>query len=146
MPLSIVEDLGIGIPPQARALETQSVKELFATAASVETAKPGDDYWNTKAVKTSILNAEDVDLQNPYGMQVPDGWRIQIPTVHIYGKKDPRWLAGLNLASFCGGAKRIWDHGGGHDIPRLSGVSKEIAGLVEWCAGAAQDEREAEGW
>ncbi|KAJ8064715.1 hypothetical protein OCU04_007035 [Sclerotinia nivalis] len=145
MPLPIIEDLGIEIPTFARELENQSVKELFATAAAVETAKPGDDYWNTKEEKTSILNAENINLENPYGLQVPEGWKIQIPTVHIYGKKDPRRLAGLNLASFCAGQKRVWDHGGGHDIPRLSPVSKEIAGLVKWCAKAVGEEREAKG-
>ncbi|KAI9646562.1 hypothetical protein NHQ30_004557 [Ciborinia camelliae] len=143
MPLPIIEDLGIEIPPLARELEAQSVKELFATAAAVETAKPGDDYWNTKAQKSSILNVENIDRKNPYAIQVPEGWKIQIPTVHIYGKKDPRWLASLNLARFCGGTKRVWDHGGGHDIPRLSVVSKEIAGLVEWCAEVMGEEGES---
>ncbi|RAL67674.1 hypothetical protein DID88_008417 [Monilinia fructigena] len=145
IPLPIVEDLGIEIPEKSRALEIQSVKELSATAASVETAQPGDDYWNTKAEKTSILNVENVDLENPYNLQVPEGWKIQIPTVHIYGKKDPRWLASLNLASFCGGKRRVWDHGGGHDIPRLLEVSNKIAELVRWCVKAVGEEKVASG-
>ncbi|QSZ30720.1 hypothetical protein DSL72_000278 [Monilinia vaccinii-corymbosi] len=145
VPLPIIEDLGIEIPEKARALEAQSVKELFATAAAVETAQPGDDYWNTKAEKSSILNVENIDLENPYGLVVPEGWKIQIPTVHVYGKKDPRWLASLNLASFCAGKRKVWDHGGGHDIPRFLAVSDEIAGLIKWCAKAVGDEIEAEG-
>ncbi|KAJ5681681.1 ef-hand calcium-binding domain protein [Penicillium maclennaniae] len=53
--------------------------------------------------------------------QFPASARIRIPTVHVYGSKDPRWPAAIQLAEFYDDRVE-YDHGGGHDIPRSTEV------------------------
>ena len=53
-----------------------------------------------------------------------DGQVIRIPTAHIVGIKDPNLVSALELSQLCQErGKAIFDHGGGHDIPR---IPKEI--------------------
>jgi len=77
------------------------------------------------------------DLKNIFGInfeEVEKEKLIQIPTVHVFGKRDPRYPASVTLAHFCeGSVRRVFDHGGGHDIPRTGDVSFMMAELVEWC-------------
>lgn len=61
--------------------------------------------------------------------KVPSDLIVDIPTVHIVGAKDPKWPAGIQLTHFCR-SKRIFDHGGGHEIPRSKAVSDAIASLI----------------
>lgn len=59
--------------------------------------------------------------------------RISIPTVHVCGRKDPRRPASLQLAALCDAKQRkFYDHGGGHEIPRRSEVSRKLAKLMQW--------------
>ncbi|KAI1340427.1 serine hydrolase-domain-containing protein [Xylariaceae sp. FL0016] len=71
-----------------------------------------------------------------YGLDltdVPEGLMIDIPTVHVYGIMDPRYPAGVQLAWMCNPEKRrVFDTGGGHEIPRNANVSNEIAGAIQW--------------
>ena len=68
----------------------------------------------------------------------PEDLKIRIPTVHVYGAKDPKYVASLQLVHFCQeGRRRVFDHGGGHDVPKATGVSDRIAELVEWAARVA---------
>ncbi|KAL4933046.1 putative EF-hand calcium-binding domain protein [Aspergillus undulatus] len=69
--------------------------------------------------------------------------KVSIPTVHIYGERDPRYVAGIQLSEVCVKKKRkVYNHGGGHEIPRYEAVSGAIADLVRWAVWAAQDEYE----
>ena len=76
------------------------------------------------------------DLTNIYGLditRIPECLRINIPTVHIYGIKDPRYTSSMQLAHFCAADKRrVLDHGGGHEVPRTTRVSNEIAEAIMW--------------
>lgn len=67
----------------------------------------------------------------------PANLKIKIPTVHIYGAKDPKYVASVQLVHSCEKNRRTFDHGGGHDVPKGTGVSERIAELVEWAAGEA---------
>jgi len=102
-------------------------------AANPEKIKLGVGLWD---------NVEDL-LHDPkkmphesevFGLDfttMPDELSIRIPTVHTYGAKDPRWPAAMQLAYFCEKDKRkLYDHGGGHNIPRTAEVSETIAKLV----------------
>ena len=94
--------------------------------------------------------AEDLDhdptesppLSDVYGLDFnsfPENLKIKIPTVHVYGAKDPKYVASVQLVHFCEeNRRRTFDHGGGHDVPRRTGVSERIAELVEWAAGEVQ--------
>ncbi|KAB8069039.1 hypothetical protein BDV29DRAFT_195202 [Aspergillus leporis] len=50
--------------------------------------------------------------------------KTRIPTVHVYGGRDPGLWAGLQ--------RKAYDHEGGHDILRFSEVSRHLAELVRW--------------
>ncbi|KAL4951481.1 serine hydrolase-domain-containing protein [Aspergillus filifer] len=66
--------------------------------------------------------------------------KISIPTVHIYGERDPRYVAGIQLSELCDRAKRkVYNHGGGHEIPRFEAVSGALADLVRWAVRAAEE-------
>lgn len=66
------------------------------------------------------------------------GVKISIPTVHIYGERDPRYIAGIQLSEVCEKTRRkVYNHGGGHEIPRFEAVSGAIADLVRWAVRAA---------
>ena len=82
------------------------------------------------------------DISNVFGMNftlVPESLMIPIPTVHIFGKQDPRYPASVTLAHFCDPlVRKVYDHGGGHDIPRKGDVSKKVAELIEWSAMMAK--------
>ncbi|CAJ2512317.1 Uu.00g053320.m01.CDS01 [Anthostomella pinea] len=91
--------------------------------------KTSEDGLDPKALPP--LEADDV-----YGLNltdIPEHLVIDIPTVHIYGIKDPRYPAAVQLAWFCNPDKRrVFDTGGGHEIPRSSQVSREIADAIVW--------------
>ncbi|KAI1204354.1 serine hydrolase FSH [Annulohypoxylon truncatum] len=58
--------------------------------------------------------------------------RIKIPTVHIYGCKDPAYQESLNLKDMCEPRNMLeYDHSSGHDIPRGISVTKEMARTVQ---------------
>jgi len=133
--MPVVEDLGIEISERAKSIEERSRTELFAKAASVETVTPGTDYWARS--KDSVLMEGGIDEENPYSLVVPEHMKIGIPTVHVYGQKDPRYYASLNLRFFSKAEnRREYDHSGGHDVPRTTVVSQRIADLVKWVTGA----------
>lgn len=96
---------------------------LALQASSEAILAQGANRWdNTKKMELSDeeLRAE---IQGPV--------KIDIPTVHIYGDKDPRYAAGVQLSAFCNQDKvKTFNHEGGHDIPRKDAVSRQIALLV----------------
>lgn len=60
---------------------------------------------------------------------------VNIPTVHIVGAKDSLYVRGLLLASLCNADLRmVFDHGGGHEIPRNKTTSPQIAELIRWAS------------
>ncbi|KAL2048881.1 hypothetical protein ABVK25_010833 [Lepraria finkii] len=82
---------------------------------------------------------------NVYGLdytRFPRCFKIDIPTVHIYGIKDPRYTSSMQLAHFCAEDKRrVYDHGGGHEIPRTTKVSEQIAELLYWLEKTMEEQK-----
>ncbi|KAK6063019.1 NADPH-dependent 1-acyldihydroxyacetone phosphate reductase [Seiridium cupressi] len=61
---------------------------------------------------------------------LPPELTITIPTVHIYGGKDPIWPSSIQLAYLCDPTDRVmYDHQGGHDVPRSAEVVADIADI-----------------
>ncbi len=139
MPIPALEDLGLPVPQKAHDINAQSVKllhskagELAKWAANPDLIPPGQGLWDRTE---DLLHDPKVmpDESDVFGLdftQMPEDARIKIPTVHIYGAKDPRWPASVQLAHFCDNRK-MYDHGGGHDIPRSSEVSNQIVAFVK---------------
>lgn len=149
MPFSALEDLGLPVSKRAHDISertSQMLKnkaaELKMWAANVDKIQPGVGLWDN----TNGLLHDPNKKPNPtdvFGLDYtafPQNIRINIPTVHISGAKDPRWPASMQLAFFCN-SRLMYDHGGGHDVPRSTEVSLRIAQLVRDVCENAQRER-----
>lgn len=130
-PLLLAEDLGFSISAEAWERERASSTALAAQAHSQAILAQGAERWNGAQGKGTLSeDGVQKEMKGPY--------EIGIPTVHIYGAKDPRYVAGVQLSGLSDARKRkTFDHSGGHEIPRNQAVSKKIAGLVRWVLGEA---------
>ena len=69
--------------------------------------------------------------EDPYLADVV-GQIISTPTLHILGAKDPGRLGGLALYNLCTtGTASLYDHGKGHEIPRVPAITKKMAKLIQ---------------
>lgn len=142
VPLYALRDMGLDVSDRAEEINKETGALLNGTAGKLSTfaadttlVKRGVGLWDGNG--DALIHDPDPGnrpgREDVFGLDFtgfPDWARIGIPTVHVYGCKDPRWPAGIQLAEFC--PDRVeFDHGGGHDIPRLSGVSERIAELVK---------------
>lgn len=68
--------------------------------------------------------------EDPYLADVV-GQIISTPTLHILGVKDPGRLGGLALYNLCTtGTASLYEHGKGHEIPRVPAITKNMAKLI----------------
>lgn len=131
--LTVLEELGFHVSAEARERELASRSALASQAGSSAVLARGSSRWTGIDAIHGGLSEEELrkEITSPY--------RISIPTVHIYGSKDPRYATGVHLSGICEpGNRRTYDHGGGHEIPRTEAVSTSIAELVQWAL--AQEE------
>ena len=136
----MVADLGVPVPQAARDLDDRSRDALFEKAASVESAKPGDDYWARGMVFDPSLPVSRDDVYGLDFTRVPGRLLIKIPTVHVWGSKDPRYPSSVQLSHFCEGSlRKTLDHGSGHDIPRTRDCSESVAEAIEWVGMMCED-------
>ncbi|KAL2140983.1 hypothetical protein VTI28DRAFT_2988 [Corynascus sepedonium] len=139
IPFPMLEHLGIEVSEEAKKINqktsellrnrTQSLQRMAEQHKDIKPghATPWDDVTGLQHDPNKIPkegNVFGLDLSS-----LPDDLLIKIPTVHVYGAKDPRFPAACQLARFCTNRKE-YDHGGGHDIPRSTVVSETIAGLM----------------
>lgn len=125
--LSVLEEMGFHVSAEARERDIASRSALALQAGSSSVMTKGADRWTGLGALSGGLSEEQLrnEINSPY--------RIPIPTVHIYGSKDPRYAAGVHLSGICEpGKRRVYDHGGGHEVPRTTAVSNAIAELVQW--------------
>jgi pimeloyl-ACP methyl ester carboxylesterase len=139
VPLNVVEDLGVFVSQEAKEWDESSKQALQAKASSKAILRKGTERWG-EGFGPFAHDKQDND--NVFGIdfsRVPKEMLIQIPTVHVYGRRDPRFPASVTLAHFCeGSVRRTFDHGGGHDIPRTRDVSEMMRELIDW-AGMMAD-------
>ncbi|KAH8199590.1 hypothetical protein TruAng_006240 [Truncatella angustata] len=133
----VLENLGLRVPQIARDISKETGRVLQARASvlarlatDLDQIEKGVGLWDDTdglIYDPTALPA----LSDCFGLDLTAFSRevmIDIPTVHIYGGRDPRWPSSVQLAYLCDSDKRTTlDHGGGHDIPRLTGVSRDIA-------------------
>jgi hypothetical protein len=125
--LGVLEEMGFHVSAEARERDRASRSALAKQATSSALLAHGADRWTGLETLDSGLSEDELrkEITSPY--------RINVPTVHIYGSKDPRWAAGVHLSGICEPSKRrTYDHGGGHEIPRTAAVSNSIAELFQW--------------
>ena len=68
-----------------------------------------------------------------YAWDLEVDWaRIEIPTAHIHGERDPYFEQSRGLVKLCSSdCTFIFDHQGGHEIPRSQEVAAKIAWMIE---------------
>ncbi|RAL14314.1 putative EF-hand calcium-binding domain protein [Aspergillus homomorphus CBS 101889] len=126
-PLRIMEQVGYEIAPQVWEKDLLTRQALAAQADASAILLQGSSRWNAGAA-SSRESEEDIRREI-----TPSDVRIPVPSVHVYGARDPRYSAGIQLSQTCDPAKRrMYDHGGGHEIPRTEAVTSSIAALVRW--------------
>ncbi|KAJ5167791.1 uncharacterized protein N7482_003385 [Penicillium canariense] len=126
-PMRILEELGFHVSAQARERDVASRNALAQQADNSAILTQGSNRWTGLESIDGGLSEEELrrEIQCPY--------RIPIPTVHIYGFKDPRYAAGVHLSAICQPEKRrTYNHEGGHEIPRTLNVNYAIAESVRW--------------
>ncbi|KAJ2906167.1 alpha/beta-Hydrolase [Zalerion maritima] len=134
-----VEDLVHDMPPDCDFNSGTSTST--SPTPRIELSRPGEDGKNgDKKGGDEDSSGKKKDENTFFGLNLsPDvlgHLQIPIPTAHIYGIKDPRYPASIQLAHLCDPKRRqMFDHGGGHDIPRSSAVSIRIAELLGWLEG-----------
>ncbi|KAJ5179408.1 hypothetical protein N7492_002618 [Penicillium capsulatum] len=125
--MPVLEDLGFHVSAAARERDDASRSALALQSGSSNILTKGADRW--KGLDAIHGGLSEDELRN----EITSPYRISIPTVHVYGSKDPRYAAGVHLSSICDvNKRRTYDHGGGHEIPRQGEVTASIAKLVEW--------------
>ena len=146
VPFPVLEDLGVGVSERAREVSDATVRVMKEKAGRLAWAAgnlgevrlgrtPG--LWDDTSDLVhdpAVMPEEGGDVFGIDFGEVGEELRVGIPTVHIYGAKDPRWPSSMQLACFCRDRK-MFDHGGGHDIPRSTEVSERIAELIRGLPG-----------
>ena len=165
IPLDILSHMGLPVPPAAWEINNATGQQLHKKAgAAGEEIKALMKSGNVRqAMNRGLWDRTDglshqvpgnyydplrlppsLQPTNVYGLdytRFPRCLKINIPTVHIYGIKDPRYTSSMQLAHFCAEDKRkVYDHGGGHEIPRTTKVSEQIAELLRWLQRTVQEQ------
>ena len=154
VPFKVLDDLDFSVSQVAQDIEQRSRDELKERESSITTVPLGVDRWDQPSKSGNGVNvpsSSSFDPDNPsnlhdvFGLdftRLPSHLLIRnLPTVHIYGSKDPRYPASIQLTQFFDPTlRKVYNHQGGHDIPRSSEVSKRVAELMEWVASMARRE------
>lgn len=154
VPLAVLEDLGFPVSDKAKEISAQTSKMLNARTSRIKSIVdgkedydgPGDLWRETDDLvhdPKQQLDPKDVfgldfeeirSIATGWGHNGSRGCLVKIPTVHVYGAKDPRFPGSLQLSMFCEN-RLLYDHGGGHDIPRFQNVSQKLAHLLQYLEG-----------
>ncbi|KAH8817120.1 DUF341 domain protein [Xylogone sp. PMI_703] len=94
---------------------SQPVEELFRFAIMICSGNPFD----ARGVQTRRYHPDQ------------DNLRISIPTVHIVGRGDDEYSRQLLLHCLCDARRStVYDHGGGHEIPRRAAAVKGMTAAI----------------
>ncbi|KAJ5901988.1 hypothetical protein N7495_002516 [Penicillium taxi] len=140
--LSVLEELGMTISEETHKWDRQTKVALRERASKEAILKWGRDRWTTVGgngdTDLQLDPSALIDASNVFGLdtvQMPQQLRINIPTLHVYGRVDPRLPASLQLSYLCESTNRLtYQHEGGHNIPRSSSAAQGIARLIDECA------------
>lgn len=150
---AVFEAHGLPITQEAKDFKAAAEKILYEKAndlqnlANIMTLKSRGtaDMW-----KDTTMLLHDATVLPPktdcYGLdftKFPEEALIkepEIPTIHIYGDKDPISSSGIQVAYLCGKGKAeggsevgedMFNHQGGHDVPRNPKIADEVANLFK---------------
>lgn len=146
--LPVLQDLGVKVSVRAwdvnnatAALLHKRTEKLKFKADNPDTIKRGEGLWDEVGdLLHDPTSKRKVDPRDVFGLDFTDQNMRKavgelgeiVPTVHVYGGRDPRWPASVQLAQlFEGGMNERFDHGGGHELPRTTECSVRMAELME---------------
>ncbi|KAL6237884.1 hypothetical protein BDW75DRAFT_202930 [Aspergillus navahoensis] len=142
IPLYALRDMDLPVSEEAENISKETGQLLNSTATELSTLasntsliQRGVGLWDNNVTSNALVHdpTSRPSRHDIFGLDFtsfPSWAKIDMPTVHVYGGKDPRWPAGIQLAEFC--TDRVeFDHGGGHDIPRGSAVSGRIGEMIQ---------------
>ncbi|KAH0042720.1 hypothetical protein KCU78_g723, partial [Aureobasidium melanogenum] len=141
----------IEVSEQAKAIEMHNIQQVHAAShdaprkvAAYMASGVRQRMWDRPTAlwdgqedsKSPCRGMPSLDASNVFGLDLsslPSNLRIDIPSLHIYGHKDPICTCSLQLAIMSNAEKRlVYDHGGGHEIPFNGHVAKDIANAIQW--------------
>ena len=132
----VLEELGFHVSAKAYEQDAASRLALDSQADSSAIKAHGTGRWTGLSSLDTDVSLEELQKE------ISGPFRISIPTVHIYGSKDPRYASGVQLAGLCDPEKRRdFNHGGGHEIPRTNFVSRTIAESIRWAIAQVTAEK-----
>lgn len=132
--LQVLQELGFNITPAMHDRDLTSRNALASSASAEAILRMGTNRWQGD-------NSHGGLSEQAIREEVNGPVQISIPTVHVYGTKDPRYTAGVHLSGVCNPEKRrCYNHGGGHEIPRQSTVTNAIVELFEWAVEQVNEE------
>ncbi|KAI0855446.1 serine hydrolase FSH [Xylaria cubensis] len=140
---SLLEAHGLPVSDEARRHKSAAEDIMQAKAndlqnlANVMTLKSRGtaDMW--KDTSTLIHDPSSLPPENDcYGLNFgafpPEALITNFPTLHIYGATDPIWSSSVQMAYLCQADENcMYDHQGGHDVPRSPKVAADIASLFK---------------
>ena len=147
-----VSDEAKDIAEAASVQLSQSSKRSAEMLKQMLASGKRQDAWNHPTLlwdgqndpSWDIWSLPPVEASNVYGLDVsnlPAEVQIKIPTVIIYGHKDPVSPSQIQLAMLCDEAKRrVYNHCGGHEVPRRINVTQDIVDAVRWLQDCIEDE------
>lgn len=104
--------------------------------------RPRSDMENTK-----LSHTDDTGIYDENGKEQCVRWwipqvdpeRISIPTVHVHGAKDGWLKEAYDLLAMCAeDSATVYQHGGGHEMPKRVEVCRKVAELIEKAAIKSQ--------
>ncbi|KIL62810.1 hypothetical protein M378DRAFT_187220 [Amanita muscaria Koide BX008] len=143
--LPVLESLGVEVSPVTWDWDRRTKRALRERASVKAILKSGRDRWTTPGENgDNELNIDpfaEIDPRNVFGFdstKLSSRLRIGIPTLHVYGKVDPRFPAAMQLLHLCDPETRLsFMHEGGHNIPKNPHAAGNIAHLLDSLARKA---------
>ncbi|KAI1126256.1 serine hydrolase FSH [Nemania abortiva] len=122
--LAVLRDLGTPVPSAADRV----VEEIELRRQGNLDPSPS----HISLARQAIFNSDDC-----FGLnlnKVPLELKIRIPTVHVWGAKDPAFPASIHLAGLCDPyIRKIYIHGSAHEVPQGIEDTQQLGQLVLWC-------------
>ncbi|KAI1370654.1 serine hydrolase FSH [Hypoxylon crocopeplum] len=124
IPLKVLRDLGVPVSIEA--------ERVVAEAELQRDLGHGPSLAHMTKARRAVFNSDDCFGLNLNRM--PLELKIRIPTVHVWGEKDPLFPMSTQLAGLCDPyIRKIHVHPGTHEVPQNSKELTELATLLEWC-------------
>lgn len=122
--LAVLKDLGVPVP---RAAERVVGETKIRRQENL-----GPLPLHVSLARQAMFNSDDC-----FGLnlnKVPLELKIRIPTVHIWGTKDPGFPTSIHLAGLCDPyIRKIYTHDGAHEVPQGKEDAEQLSQLVLWC-------------